>query len=140
MSAHTHTLTSDYTREAPLSPPAFLGSTVSVTPCGTSDTRSTAASLHSSSWLSSACWGKHNRYGQPALMRPKRLIDRGLPMLGAAWGLLALALKEASGEPAGRGLCHLRGLGCAFLCLSACLSFDREQRPQREHREEKHEK
>ena len=54
MNAHTHTLTSDYTREAPLSPPAFLGSTVSVTPCGTSDTRSTAASLHSSSWLSSA--------------------------------------------------------------------------------------
>ena len=48
----------NYTKEVPLSPPppfwpfSFEGlfvSAVSVTPCGT---RSTAASLHSSSWLS----------------------------------------------------------------------------------------
>ena len=35
--------------------------------------------------------------------RPKRLIDRGWPKRGAAWGMTG----EASGEPAGRRLCHL---------------------------------
>ena len=45
-----------------------------------------------------ACLGEeHGRCGRPA--RPARLVGRGWPKLGAP--------KEASGEPAGRGLSQL---------------------------------
>ena len=50
------TWAADHTRAAPRSSPGFFALAVSVTPspCGT---RSTAASLHSASWLISACVG-----------------------------------------------------------------------------------
>ena len=88
----------DHTRAAPRSSPGFFALAVSVTPppCGT---RSTAASLHSSSWLSSAyvgntAVGPSSFDAASAADWPRRSTARGSP--GVA--LLLVPLPEASDE------------------------------------------